>query len=102
VTVIGTLPKATQEPETPAFKLKGDPTAGKAVFAQAGCGGCHTLAAAGATGTVGPNFDQVKPEYRLATARVTNGKGVMPSFKGTLNPQQIQAVAQYVSSVAGK
>ena len=101
VTVIGTLPKATQEPETPAFKLKGDPTAGKAVFAQAGCGGCHTLAAVGATGTVGPNFDQVKPDYRLATARVTNGKGVMPSFKGQLTPQQIADVASYVVTSTG-
>jgi cytochrome c551/c552 len=35
----------------------GDATAGKAVFASAGCAGCHTLAAAGATGAVGPNLD---------------------------------------------
>jgi mono/diheme cytochrome c family protein len=33
---------------------------------------------------------------------VTNGKGVMPSFKGTLAPTQIADVAAYVSSVAGK
>ena len=33
--------------------------------------------------------------------RVTNGKGVMPSFKGQLTPQQIAAVAAYVSTVAG-
>ena len=34
--------------------------------------------------------------------RVTNGKGVMPSFKGQLTPQQIPAVAAFVSSVAGQ
>ena len=34
--------------------------------------------------------------------RVTNGKGVMPSFKSKLSAAQIQAVAKYVSSVAGK
>jgi len=33
---------------------------------------------------------------------VINGGGGMPSFKGTLSPAQITAVAQYVASVAGK
>src|SRR5437763_1458519 len=34
------------------------PAAGKAVFTGiGGCGSCHTLAAAGTTGTVGPNLD---------------------------------------------
>ena len=103
VTVIGSLPQAAPEPATPAFKLKGDPTAGAGIFAKAGCGGCHTLAAAHATGTVGPNFDTVspKPDFRLATARVTLGKGVMPSFKGQLTDQQIADVAAYVVKSTG-
>jgi mono/diheme cytochrome c family protein len=100
-TVVGSLPKPTQEPETAAFKLKGDATAGKAIFAKAGCTGCHTLKAAGATGTVGPNLDQVKPDYRLATARVTNGKGAMPSFKGQLSDQEIANVAAFVVTSTG-
>jgi cytochrome c6 len=100
-TVIGTVAAAPTAPATPAFKLKGDPTAGKAVFLSAGCKGCHTLADAHATGTVGPNLDQVKPDYRLATARVTLGKGVMPSFKGQLSTQQIANVASYVVKATG-
>jgi mono/diheme cytochrome c family protein len=102
-TVVGSLPKATAEPETPAFKLgKGDAAAGKKLFSSAGCTGCHTLAAANATGTVGPNLDQAKPDFRLVTARVTLGKGVMPSFKGQLSDQQIADVAQFVvSSTSG-
>jgi mono/diheme cytochrome c family protein len=100
-TVVGALPKPTVEPATPAFKLKGDPTAGKATFLSAGCTGCHTLADAKATGTVGPNLDQVKPDYRLATARVTLGKGQMPSFKGTLSDQKIADVAAYVVTATG-
>jgi mono/diheme cytochrome c family protein len=75
---------------------------GKTIFQQAGCTGCHTLKDAGSTGTVGPNLDQAKPPKSLVIQRVTNGKGAMPSFKGKLTPQQIQAVADYVSSVAGK
>jgi mono/diheme cytochrome c family protein len=80
----------------------GDAAAGKAVFTSAGCVGCHTLADAGATGTVGPNLDQKKPPYDLVVTRVTNGKGPMPPFKGQLSDQQIQDVAAYVSSVAGQ
>ena len=100
-TVIGSLPQATAEPATPAFKLKGDPAAGDKIFASAGCTGCHTLAAAHATGTVGPNLDQAKPDYRKATARVTLGKGAMPSFKGQLSDQQIADVASYVVKSTG-
>ena len=101
VTVIGTLPTPTLEPATPAFALKGDPVAGKAIFLKAGCVGCHTLADAHATGTVGPNLDQAKPDYRLATARVTLGKGAMPSFKSQLTTQQIADVASYVVKATG-
>ena len=77
-------------------------TNGKQIFLTAGCTGCHTLKDAGSTGTVGPNLDQKKPPESLVVNRVTNGRGVMPSFKGKLSRQQIQAVAKYVSSVAGK
>jgi mono/diheme cytochrome c family protein len=100
-TVEGTLPKASEEPTAPAAKLKGEPTAGKAVFGQAGCASCHTLAAAGSSGTVGPNLDQAKPDYKLATTRVTFGKGVMPAFKGQLSDQQIADVAAFVVKSTG-
>ena len=75
---------------------------GKTIFATAGCTGCHTLKAAGSTGTVGPNLDEAKPPKELVIDRVTNGKGGMPSFKGQLSDAQIQAVATYVSENAGK
>jgi mono/diheme cytochrome c family protein len=77
-------------------------TSGKQIFLTAGCTGCHTLKDAGATGTVGPSLDQKKPPKSLVIARVTNGKRAMPSFKSRLTKQQIDAVASYVSSVAGK
>jgi len=80
----------------------GGGTDGKAIFASAGCSGCHTLAAAGASGTVGPNLDDAKPSKALAIDRITNGRGGMPSFKGQLSEAQIEAVAEFVSSNAGK
>jgi mono/diheme cytochrome c family protein len=88
------------ETTTPAAP-SGDAAAGKKVFETAGCTSCHTLADAGATGTVGPNLDEAKPPASLVVDRVTHGKGVMPSFSGQLSEQQIQDVAAYVSSVAG-
>jgi mono/diheme cytochrome c family protein len=100
-TVIGALPKAPTFPIVPAFKLKGDPTAGAKIFGSAGCGGCHTLAAAHSTGTVGPNLDTLKPDYRAVTAQVTNGGAQMPSFKSTLKTQQIADVAAYVVKSTG-
>src|SRR5215212_9021165 len=72
---------------------------GKQIFTgSAGCGGCHTLKDAGTSGNVGPNLDEAKPSKALAVDRVTNGKPPMPSFKGQLSPDQIDAVAEYVSS----
>ena len=91
----------TETTPTETTEAQGDPAAGKAVFTSAGCASCHTLADAGTTGTVGPNLDATSPPYDKVVARVTNGQGVMPPFKGTLSEQQIQDVAAYVSSVAG-
>lgn len=76
-------------------------TRGKAVFAVAGCGGCHTLAEAGSSGNVGPNLDGAKPSRALVIERVTNGEGVMPSFSGRLSAKEIADVGAYVSAVAG-
>jgi cbb3-type cytochrome c oxidase subunit III len=76
-------------------------TDGKEIFAQAGCGSCHTLAAAGASGTIGPNLDDAKPSPELVIDRVTNGQGAMPSFADQLSEEQIQAVAEFVSQNAG-
>ena len=72
-----------------------------AVAALAGCGGCHTLAAAGTSGTVGPNLDQLKPDYRAVTAQVTNGGAQMPAFKSKLSAQQIADVAAFVVDSTG-
>jgi sulfite dehydrogenase len=71
------------------------------VFAEAGCGGCHTLDAAGATGAIGPNLDGAAPSQALVVERVTNGQGGMPSFASQLSEADIAAVAAFVSDAAG-
>ena len=69
----------------------GGKLSGKTIFTSAGCVTCHTLADAGATGTIGPNLDEAKPSKQIAVERVTNGMGAMPSFKGQLSEAEIDA-----------
>jgi cbb3-type cytochrome c oxidase subunit III len=89
-------------PPPPPGGGDGDANAeGKSIFASS-CVSCHTLEAAGSTGTIGPNLDDAKPDEALVRDRVTNGKGAMPSFKGQLTEDQIDAVAKFVSQSAGQ
>jgi mono/diheme cytochrome c family protein len=76
--------------------LIGDPVAGAAVFASAGCGSCHILKAAGSTGAVGPSLDDVKPDQQTVVQQVTAGGEIMPAFSPQLSSTQINNVAAYV------
>jgi cytochrome c551/c552 len=53
--VSGTLPKQ----QTVPVLAKGDPAAGKTLFASEGCGGCHTFKLAGTNGKIGPDLDKL-------------------------------------------
>jgi mono/diheme cytochrome c family protein len=70
-------------------------TGGQAIFSQS-CASCHTLAAADASGTIGPNLDQSQIALQAAIEQIRNGGGGMPPFADTLSNQQIQAVARYI------
>jgi mono/diheme cytochrome c family protein len=91
-----TTPTTTTTTTSTGVTATGDPVAGKAVFASAGCGGCHTLKTANATGTVGPNLDQRKPALAKIIHQVNVGGGPMPSFQGSLSVKQIADVAAFV------
>jgi len=73
---------------------------GSAVFT-ANCGSCHTLAAAGTSGAVGPNLDDAAPDAARVSSIVQSGSGAMPSFSGQLSAEEIEAVAAFVSESAG-
>jgi mono/diheme cytochrome c family protein len=72
---------------------------GRAVFVSAGCGGCHTLSAAGTHGTLGPNFDTSE---RLNAAQILQqldvGAGGMPSYEGRLTERQRRSVSAFVAA----
>jgi mono/diheme cytochrome c family protein len=92
-TTTASTPQTTTAAAAP---VQGNPAAGKQVFATAGCGGCHTLKAAGSTGAVGPNLDDLKPSYDKIVHQVEVGGGPMPAFKGRLSNAQIHDVAAFV------
>lgn len=94
----GTTTEEQQTTETGGAEASAE---GKQVFTE-NCGGCHTLADAGTNGQQAPNLDELKPDEAEVQQQVTNGGGGMPAFKDKLSAEQIQAVATYVSSVAGQ
>jgi mono/diheme cytochrome c family protein len=76
------------------------PTAdGRALFEQ-NCGTCHTLQAAGTSGGVGPNLDQLRPDQRQVLNAIRTGPGPMPS--NLVQGADATAVAQFVSQNAGR
>jgi cytochrome c oxidase subunit II len=128
-TGLGTFPATSTSGSTaPATTTSsGAPPAasGKAIFTGSGCSGCHTLAAAGATGTVGPNLDQrLRADCATAVSKQKRGPtlsdcirkaitnpyaylpsgyqaGIMPSnFSQRLSSSQILALVSYLSSAA--
>jgi cytochrome c6 len=99
-TVQGTLPAQSESTSTEEAggggEVQGDAEAGKQIYDEQGCGSCHTLEAAGSSGTVGPNLDDLAPEYDAIVEQVENGGGAMPPFKDTLSEEQIQDVSAFV------
>ena len=71
------------------------PTA-KSVFAGT-CGSCHTLSAAGTSGSVGPNLDGTSRDAAAIEGIVRDGTGTMPSFGDKLSAEEIRAVAAFVA-----
>ncbi|HLO96677.1 MAG TPA: cytochrome c [Burkholderiaceae bacterium] len=65
------------------------------------CAVCHTLAAAGSSGEVGPVLDELKPDAARVRRVLQSGLGIMPSYAGKLDPADVEALAQYVSRSAG-
>lgn len=87
---------------------------GAQVFANNGCGGCHTLAAAGSGGVTGPNFDEVLPGQDAAmieesivdpNAKIAKGypANVMPAnFGESLTPKELEDLVKYlITSTSG-
>lgn len=77
---------------------------GRKVFtsAEPACRICHTLEDAGASGSIGPNLDNLQPNEGQVRLIVRGGAGSMPPYEGRLSEEEIDAVAAYVAAVAGQ
>ncbi len=117
-TTATTTTAMTTTSATTTSSSSGAVAAGKAVFASAGCAGCHTFTPAGASGTTGPNLDTalgtdakadgnmdlaafIKESITNPGAYVPSGypDGVMPSdFGKNLTPTQINNLVAFILS----
>lgn len=99
--------EATEPSET--AEAGGESSEGAQIFTSTGCGSCHILAAAGTTGTTGPDLNEflapddttagveemiLHPNLELAEGYPAN---VMPQNYGqTLSKSEVQELAEYL------
>jgi cytochrome c oxidase subunit 2 len=98
---------------TTAASTGGSPEEGAQLFESQGCSGCHTLAAAGSSGTTGPDLDGalkgksaefIKTSIVDPNAQIAKGypPNVMPQTFGDLPADQIDSLVAYlVQSTSG-
>ena len=91
-----------------------DAPPGAQVFLAQGCGSCHTLQAANATGTIGPNLDDTLPgqdarevEQSIVDpdAKIAQGfsAGIMPqTYEQDLTPKELKDLVDFLVGSAGK
>jgi mono/diheme cytochrome c family protein len=113
-TVVGSLPTTT----TSAAPVKGDATAGAALFKAQGCGGCHTFTPAGTNGNVGPDLDKLAQYAKTAnqgsladfthesianpSSYIEKGyPNAMPNFGQTLSGKQIADLVAFLTQKQG-
>ena len=90
-------------PMKTAFAVNGggNEDRGRELFDDWSCGDCHQLAAAGASGTIGPALDgNANLSFDYVINRIENGQGAMPPFGGMMNEDEIADLAAFVISAA--
>jgi mono/diheme cytochrome c family protein len=91
----------TNEPQKQAAVPKAGPATGQAIFATR-CASCHGADGGGGFGpTLAGVVVQRYPNAADQEAVVANGRGSMPSFAGSLTPEQITAVVTYTRTKLG-
>lgn len=88
----------------PAKPLPEGSEGGLAVFTRMGCGGCHTLAAAGSTGPIGPDLDQRLPNHtrESLTAVILTppaGSAMPEDFGERMSDDELAALVDFLLAV---
>ena len=98
----GGAPAAATQEQTQTDQQRPATGPGKELFSQ-NCGSCHTLDAAGTSGTAGPDLDQLRPDAAVVQAAIENGgtgSGAMPA--NIVTGKRAQQIADFVSASAGQ
>ncbi|MHB8642468.1 MAG: c-type cytochrome [Gaiellaceae bacterium] len=86
---------------TPAPSGGGGTAAGKSAFIANGCGACHTLTAAGTTGTIGPDLDKLKSYAAVAKmplnafileSIVSPNAYIQPGYQPSIMPETFKSL----------
>jgi mono/diheme cytochrome c family protein len=96
---VGGLASRAQAEDTKTADLI---AAGRDLFSANSCSACHTLADAGASGSVGPDLDNPNLTRETIVSRVSMGGGPMPSFAGQISEADIGKLADYIVAVNHK
>ena len=90
--------------ETPRASVQTVDDSGRAVFANMGCGSCHTLAAAGSTGQMGPDLDSALEHHTRATliAQITapassgDFSGMPTDFASRMSSRELDSLVDFL------
>lgn len=101
--VIATVESRDDIPEANVSNLSEKQQRGRELFAQR-CRNCHTLKAASAVASVGPNLDDLRPVYPLVMDAIQNGRarGNGQMAADLVQGEDAEAVAQFVAAAVGQ
>ena len=101
--VIALVKNRDDIPGNSSLTLTASEKRGQLLFGER-CAACHTLKAANASASVGPDFDQLRPPKALILDAIKHGRargnGQMPAL--IYEGQDAQDVANFVAKVAGR
>ena len=113
VLTFGVVAAVDDQDSAPTPAKPAQEAAGQAAFTRMACGSCHTLAAAGARGQVGPNLDDRLPSYDAASlkakiadpyrGRGANSIDAMPQdFGKRLSNRELDALVLFLLAARGE
>lgn len=100
IAVPAAMAVAQDAPPKPAALTAEQVTKARKLFDDNSCSACHTLAAADASGGVGPSLDgDSKLDHDSIVQRIKTGGGPMPGFDGQIPDPDINLLASYILQV---
>jgi cytochrome c2 len=99
-----TAASRSPSPAAPRMAARVEDDSGRAIFGRMGCGSCHTLAAAGSKGQIGPNLDERLRRHdrasliaRITAPAATESFSAMPTdFGSRMNARELDTLVRFL------